>query len=76
MSVGVTFNKCGHSIGISERDSKLPLVCPFCTSQSEADQRDAARYRWLREHHLQVGPDAWIRTGDDLDEAIDAEMKK
>ena len=22
--------------------------------------------------HLQVGPDAWIRTGDDLDDAIDA----
>lgn len=35
---------------------------------------DAARYRWLKEHHLQLGPDCWIRTGDDLDDAIDAEM--
>jgi hypothetical protein len=37
-------------------------------------ERDAMRYRYLREHHLQVGPDAWIRTGDDLDEAIDAAL--
>lgn len=33
---------------------------------------DARRYRWLKENHLQLGPDCWIRTGDDLDEAIDA----
>lgn len=36
---------------------------------------DALRYRWLKEHHLQLGPDCWIRSGDDLDEAIDAEMR-
>lgn len=39
-------------------------------------KEDALRYRWLKEHHLQVGPDAWIRTGDDLDEAIDAAMSE
>jgi len=32
---------------------------------------DAARYRWLKENHLQTGTDSWIRTGDDLEEAID-----
>lgn len=35
---------------------------------------DAARYRWLKANHLQTGPDSWIRTGDDLEEAIDAAM--
>lgn len=32
---------------------------------------DAERYRWLKRHHLQTGQDSWIRTGDDLEEAID-----
>jgi hypothetical protein len=35
---------------------------------------DAARYRWLKRNHLQTGPDSWIRTGDDLEEAIDEGM--
>ena len=43
-------------------------------SHYEAVLRDAQRYRWLKENHLQLGPDCWIRTGDDLDEAIDAEL--
>lgn len=37
---------------------------------------DAARYRWLKANHLQTGPDSWIRTGDDLEEAIDAAMRE
>ena len=37
--------------------------------------KDAARFRWLKENHLQTGPDSWIRTGDDLEEAIDEGMK-
>jgi len=41
-------------------------------SAAKDDARDAARYRYLKQHHLQLGPDCWIRTGDDLDEAIDA----
>jgi len=40
-----------------------------------SDAEDAARYRWLKANHLQLGPDCWIRTGDDLDDAIDAEMR-
>ncbi len=54
---------------------------------SEADQRDAARYRWLRDHTNSMsavppltvakvagwGLDAW--SGDNLDAAIDAAMK-
>jgi len=46
------------------------------TKERDALRLDAARYRWLRANHLQVGPDAWIITGDDLDEAIDAAMKE
>ena len=42
--------------------------------QLEAERKDAERYRWLKANHLQTGPDSWIRTGDDLEEAIDAEM--
>lgn len=38
-------------------------------------RRDAERFRWLKANHLQTGPDSWIRTGDDLEEAIDAGMK-
>lgn len=37
---------------------------------------DAMRYRALRETQMQLGPDAWMRTGDDLDEAIDALIAK
>lgn len=39
-------------------------------------EADAERYRWLKANHLQTGPDSWIRTGDDLEEAIDAELRK
>lgn len=42
-----------------------PLPMPSC------DAEDAARYRWLKANHLQTGKDSWIRTGDDLEEAID-----
>ena len=41
-------------------------------SQMEAAERDAMRYRKVRATHLQTAPDAWIRTGDDLDDAADA----
>lgn len=44
--------------------------------KAQIDAEDAARYRWLKANHLQLGPDCWIRTGDDLDEAIDAEMRR
>jgi hypothetical protein len=35
----------------------------------------AARWQWLKANHLQTGPDSWIRTGDDLEEAVDAGMR-
>ena len=38
----------------------------------ETLREDAERYRWLKANHLQLGPDCWIRTGDDLDDATDA----
>ena len=41
-------------------------------SQLEEAERDARRYRKVRAIHLQTAPDAWIRTGDDLDDAADA----
>lgn len=37
-------------------------------------RRDAERYRWLKANHLQTGADSWIRTGEDLEEAIDAAL--
>ena len=37
-------------------------------------EKDAQRYRWLKVNHFQTGADSWIRTGDDLEEAIDAAM--
>ncbi len=46
-------------------------VEPLRASLAEAE-KDAGRYRWLKGNHLQTGPDTWIRTGDDLEEAIDA----
>lgn len=39
-------------------------------------ERDAARYRWIKANHLQTGADSWIRTGDDLEEAVDAAMER
>jgi hypothetical protein len=39
-------------------------------------ERDAKRYRWLKATHFQTGVDSWIRTGDDLEEAIDAAMDR
>ena len=41
----------------------------------QALQKDALRYRWLKANHLQTGTDSWIRTGDDLEEAIDEAMQ-
>lgn len=38
--------------------------------------KDAERYRWLKANHLQTGPDSWIRTGEDLEEAIDEAMRE
>lgn len=62
-------------------DERLKINGRFvgCVTKANADkvmalQRDAARYRWLKDNHLQTGPDSWIRTGDDLEEAIDAAM--
>jgi hypothetical protein len=48
----------------------------YDAAQRDEIVADARRYRWLKEHHLQLGPDCWIRTGEDLDEAIDAEMRE
>lgn len=43
--------------------------------EAQRCQQDAERYRWLKANHLQTGTDSWIRTGDDLEEAIDAARK-
>ncbi len=42
----------------------------------EARRRNAERYQWLKANYLQTGPDSWIRTGEDLEEAIDAAINK
>lgn len=56
--------------------------CPVLRHIEALEQRlaaaelNAARYEWLKANHLQTGPDSWIRTGDDLEEAIDAARGK
>jgi len=59
----VTFED--HSSALAAKDARIAEL-----------ERDAARYNYLKTHHLQLGPDCWIRTGEDLDEAIDAELPK
>lgn len=44
----------------------------FLSAELAACQLDAERYRWLKAHHLQTGNDSWIRTGEDLEQAVDA----
>ena len=46
------------------------------TADNKALREDAERYRWLKDNHLQTGIDSWIRTGNDLEEAIDAAIKE
>lgn len=64
--------KCGGPAD-NGHDREMPPNAYHCTRCD--DRADARRYRWLKANHLQLGPDCWIRTGDDLDEAIDAEEK-
>lgn len=53
---------------------KRCAVCQAIDAIQEL-QKDAMRYRWLKANHLQTGTDSWIRTGDDLEEAIDEAMQ-
>jgi hypothetical protein len=41
---------------------------------SESSARDAARYRWLREHTVATGLSRWMQRHQFLDAAIDEEM--
>ena len=64
--------RAGGPITVSLKQAeKLDAAAKALRSQP-AGGRDAERYRWLRDtHHLRIGPDAWIRTGEDLDDAVD-----
>lgn len=68
---------CGHPdyLGYTKDDGKniLCFACQLAVAERQlADARGKAlRYEWLRANHLQTGPDSWIRTGDDLDDATD-----
>lgn len=61
-----------------EKDAFKIMAKRLRTCQEERDRAvdDARRYQWLKANHLQTGEDSWIRTGDDLEEAIDAALKK
>lgn len=52
----------------------LALTYKRLAEQLASCEKDAARYRWLKANHLQTGDDSWIRSGDDLEEAVDALM--
>jgi hypothetical protein len=60
------------AVHLEVRNYSLDLAA--MTAERDALKKDAERYRWLKANHLQLGPDCWIRTGDDLDDATDAAL--
>lgn len=36
----------------------------------------AANWQYVKNNHFQTGPDTWLRTGDDLEEAVNAAITK
>lgn len=78
---------CGHRYG-PENSTPASMAdilkahieqCPKHPMSALVAERDALitnsrRYLWLKSNHLQTGSDSWIRTGDDLEEAIDAAL--
>lgn len=59
---------CGLAADLRERAEKAEQAAEEMRANDE-------RWRYLKTHHLQTGPDSWIRTGDDLEEAVDAAIK-
>ena len=62
----------GYGMGRFDGASNLERIAAEAVRALEAAELDARRYRKVRAIHLQTAPDAWIRTGDDLDDAADA----
>ena len=60
---------------MERHDNKSELLMK-AERRAEELREDAERYRWLKANHLQTGTDSWIRTGEDLEEAIDAAKKE
>ena len=61
-----------------ERDSPMTR-CPQCDQlrlEIGALRKDATRYQYLRENHIPIEGDSCLKTGDELDAAIDAAMKE
>lgn len=52
-----------------------PFVVRALISRLRAAERDAARYRWLREDRGYFPEEEGLRGGDELDTAIDTAMK-
>ena len=80
MSENLTTNLvCNHdearSLAHYKRENSNLARCYLALDIEVAElRRDAERYRWLKANHLQTGTDSWIRTGEDLEEAIDAAL--
>jgi len=66
--------KCHHPVCKSCTQLRADLAAANAKVQEVS--ADAERYQWLKANHLQTGADSWIRTGDDLEEAIDAARAK
>ena len=59
---------------LSDIGEALERRAEAAEARAREKDKDAERYRWLKANHLQTGQDSWIRTGDDLEEAIDAAL--
>lgn len=75
MSVPAPGTKCDHGVLLEDECEACNSSTKAASNEPSEDARDAARYRWLKANHLQTSPDSWIRTGEDLEEAIDEAMR-
>jgi hypothetical protein len=65
-----------HIVAVERERDDREAECERRAAEVAELRPDAERYRWLKANHLQTGTDSWIRTGDDLEEAIDEAMKE
>jgi len=81
---GLSVSQLSHADSIREILKALQEQLADATKRAEDAERDAARYRWLRESDWDMFADRWINatwsiyggTEEELDAAIDREIKE